>query len=601
MIAAHRPDRTEPTVPRTSPPMRAGLAPLAIALILLAAGAHLGSATSAMARETHPHAASRALVVAAEPDAAEAGLKVLRAGGNAVDAAVAVQAVLGLEEPQSTSLTGGAFLVYYDATTHRTTVYNGREKAPATATPRLFFDDQGKELGKLAAIMSGRSTGAPGAVPMLARAHADHGVRPWASLWADAEHLARDGFVVPGRMGAAMNSGYPMANTPAATAYFTRPDGKHYVAGDVMHNPDYARTVSRIAAEGPRGLLTGETAAAILASVAAGPIPGALTQADLDAYAPEVMPALCRPYHGYRICTAPPPASGMGVLEILNILSHTDIASRGPTDPQAWYLFAQASRLAYADRDHYEGDPDAVTTPVEGLLDPDYGATRAALIPTTGAAAPAPGHPSGATAPGPDGTHEPGGTTHFVIIDRKGDIVSMTTTVESVFGSGRMAAGMFLNNQLTDFSSPTGVDGRPAANAPGPGKRPRSSMSPVIVFDRDGRPVAAFGSPGGNSIVAYVAKVVVGWIDWKLPLQAAVNLPNVVARGGVVSVEKGMDPAVVAGLKAHGLEVHPDAGESSGLNGFAIRHGRLETAQDPRREAVARRDVPEGGTVSGRP
>jgi len=581
MIAALQPDRTGAHAGRLVLPLSLGLA-----LGLFTAV----TAPSAMARTPARPAASRALVVAAEPDAAEAGLKVLRAGGSAVDAAVAVQAVLGLEEPQSTSLTGGAFLVYHDAKTHRTTVYNGREKAPSTATPQLFFDETGKELGKLAAIMSGRSTGAPGVVPMLARAHADHGRRPWASLWTDAEHLARDGFRVPGRMGAAMNSSYPMANTPAATAYFTRPDGTRYGAGDTMRNPAYARTVSRIAAEGPKGLLTGETSAAILASVAAGPIPGALTQADLDAYAPEVMPALCRPYHGYRICTAPPPASGVGVLEILNILDHTDIARRGPTDPEAWYLFAQASRLAYADRDFYEGDPDAVTTPVDGLLDPAYGATRAALIPVTGAAAPAPGRPPGAPSPGPDGTHEPGGTTHFVIIDRKGNIVSMTTTVESIFGSGRMAAGMFLNNQLTDFSGPTGPDGRPAANAPGPGKRPRSSMSPVIVFDDHGRPVAAFGSPGGNSIVAYVAKTVVGWIDWKLSLQAAVNLPNVVARGSVVSVEKGMDPAVVAGLKAHGLEVRPDAGENSGLNGFALRHGVLETAEDPRREAVARRD-----------
>ncbi len=588
MIAAYRPDRTAADAPGSvRGTSRVRVLALALTLGLLAAG----SADAAFAREAHRSAVTHALVVAAEPDAADAGLKVLRAGGNAVDAAVAVQAVLGLEEPQSTSLTGGAFLVYYDARTHRTTVYNGREKAPATATSKLFFDDKGQEMGKLAAIMSGRSAGAPGAVPMLARAHADHGVRPWASLWTDAEHLARDGFVVPGRMGAAMNSGYPMASTPAATAYFTKADGQRYKAGETMHNPDYARTVARIAAEGPKGLLTGETAAAILASVAAGPVPGGLTQADLDAYAPEVMPALCRPYHGYRICTAPPPASGVGVLEILNILSQTDIASRGPTDPQAWYLFAQASRLAYADRDFYEGDPDFVTTPVEGLLDPAYGATRAALIPTTGAAAPPPGKPPGAPSPGPDGTHEPGGTTHFVIIDRKGNIVSMTTTVESIFGSGRMAAGMFLNNQLTDFSSPTGVDGRPAANAPGPGKRPRSSMSPVIVFDGEGRPVAAFGSPGGNSIVAYVAKTVVGWIDWKLSLQAAVNLPNVVARGNVVSVEKGMDPAVVAALKAHGLDVRPDAGENSGINGFALRHGVLETAQDPRREAVARHDT----------
>jgi gamma-glutamyltranspeptidase/glutathione hydrolase len=554
-------------------------------------GALDGSA-SARAAHTAPArglAGVHGLVVAAEPDAAEAGLKVLQAGGPAIDAAVAVQAVLGLEEPQSTSLTGGAFLVYFDAKTHRTTVYNGREKAPATATPRLFFDDSGHELPKMAAIMSGRSTGAPGVVPMLARAQAEHGVRPWKSLWADAERLARDGFVVPGRMGAAMNSSYPMANTPAAQAYFTGPDGRRHVAGDTMRNPAYARTVSLIAARGAKGLTQGETAAAILASVAAGPVSGALSQADLDAYTPQVLAPVCMPYHGYRICSAPPPASGVGVLEVLNILSHTDIASRGPGDPEAWYQFAQASRLMYADRDHYEGDPDFVTTPVAGLLDPAYGAERAALIPSTGAAAPLPGKPRGAPAPGPDGTREPGGTTHFVVVDRHGNVVSMTTTVESIFGSGRMAAGMFLNNQLTDFSGPTGIDGRPAANAPGPGKRPRSSMSPVIVFDANDRPVAAFGSPGGNSIVAYVAKVVVGWIDWKLSLQEAVNLPNVVARGAVVSVEKGMDPAVVTALRAHGLEVRANAGETSGLNGFAVRNGVLQTAQDPRREAVARK------------
>jgi gamma-glutamyltranspeptidase / glutathione hydrolase len=584
MLARHRPNNSRPSIRRFRAPLIG-----VIALCAVGGAATASSPGTSGAMGAPGLAGVHGLVVAAEPDAAEAGLKVLKAGGTAIDAAVAVQAVLGLEEPQSTSLTGGAFLVYYEAKTHRTTVYNGREKAPATATPQLFFDDSGHEMPKLAAIMSGRSTGAPGAVPMLARAHAEHGVRPWKSLWADAERLARDGFVVPGRMGAAMNSNYPMANTPAAQAYFAGPDGKRHVAGDTMRNPAYARTVSLIAAQGPKGLMRGETAAAILASVAAGPVSGALSQADLDAYVPQVMAPVCMPYHGYRICSAPPPASGVGVLEVLNILSHTDIDRRGPKDPEAWYQFAQASRLMYADRDHYEGDPDFVTTPVEGLLDPAYGAERAALIPSTGAAAPLPGKPRGAPAPGPDGTREPGGTTHFVVVDRHGNVVSMTTTVESIFGSGRMAAGMFLNNQLTDFSGPTGIDGRPAANAPGPGKRPRSSMSPVIVFDGSGRPVAAFGSPGGNSIVAYVAKVAVGWIDWKLSLQEAVNLPNVVARGGVVSVEKGMDPAVVTALRAHGLEVRADAGETSGLNGFAVRNGVLETAQDPRREAVARK------------
>ena len=529
-------------------------------------------------------------VVAAEPDAADAGLKVLKAGGSAVDAAVAVQAVLGLEEPQSSGLGGGAFLVFYDAKTHQTTVYNGREKAPATATEKLFFDAQGKPMSFVSAILSGRSTGAPGAVAMLAKAHADHGRRPWASLFGDAERLAEQGFVIPPRFGAAINSGYPQTKTPDATAYFTRPDGKRYAAGDTLKNPAYAAAVRRIAAHGARGLLAGETGKEIIAHTRSGDPPGDLTLADLAAYRPQVLEPLCRPYHGYKVCSAPPPAGGVGVLELLNLLEHTDIATRGPTDPQAWYEFAEASRLAYADRDHFEGDPDVVKTPVDGLLDPKYGAERAALIGTLGPEAPLPGHPAGAGSSGPDATREPGGTTHFVIQDAAGNIVSMTTTVESIFGSGRMTSGFFLNNQLTDFSAPVGVDGKPAANAPGPGKRPRSSMSPVIVFDAQGRPVAAFGSPGGNSIIAYVAKVVVGWIDWKMPLQQAVDLPNVVARRGVVSVEKGMDPAVVAYLRTKGLNVQADAGEVSGLNGFVLRDGEVvETAVDHRREAVARR------------
>jgi len=529
-------------------------------------------------------------VVAAEPDAADAGLKVLKAGGSAVDAAVAVQAVLGLEEPQSSGLGGGAFLVFYNAKTHKTTVYNGREKAPATATEKLFLDAQGKPMSFVAAILSGRSTGAPGAVAMLAKAHADHGRRPWGRLFKDAERLADQGFVIPPRFGAAINSGYPQTKTPDATAYFTRPDGKRYAAGDTLKNPAYAAAVRRIAAHGAQGLLAGETGKEIIAHTRSGDPPGDLTLADLAAYRPQVLEPLCRGYHGYRVCSAPPPAGGVGVLELLNLLEHTDIATRGPTDPQAWYVFAEASRLAYADRDHFEGDPDFVKTPVEGLLDPNYGAERAALIGTLGPEAPLPGRPAGAAANGPDATREPGGTTHFVIQDGEGNIVSMTTTVESIFGSGRMASGFFLNNQLTDFSAPVGVDGKPAANAPGPSKRPRSSMSPVIVYDAEGRPVAAIGSPGGNSIIAYVAKVLVGWIDWKMPLQQAVDMPNVVARRGVVSVEKGMDPAVVAYLRSKGLNVQADAGEVSGLNGFVLRGGEVvETAADRRREAVARR------------
>jgi gamma-glutamyltranspeptidase/glutathione hydrolase len=529
-----------------------------------------------------------AMVVAAEPDAAEAGLKVLRAGGTAADAAVAIQAVLGLEEPQSSGLGGGAFMVYFDAKTGRTTVYNGREKAPATAGPKLFYGPDGKPMSYFDAIQSGRSTGAPGAVAMLAKAHADHGKRPWASLFEDAEHLARDGFKVPTRMSRAMVSPAPQAKGADATAYFTKPDGTRYQPGEVMKNPAYADTVRLLAQKGPEVYYRGEIADSIAARVAEGPVPGALTKEDIAAYQPQVLTPLCRPYRQYKVCTNPPPGGGVGLLTLLNLLEHTDIAKRGPKDPQAWYIFAQASRLAYADRDYFEGDPDFVTTPVAGLTDPAYGASRAALIDSFTEAAPAHGAPVGAPKPAPDNTKEPGGTTHFVVVDAAGNMVSMTTTVESIFGSGRMTRGFFLNNQLTDFSQPFNADGSLAANAPGPGKRPRSSMTPVIVFDKTGRPVMLIGSPGGNSIIAYVAKVLVGWVDWKMPLQEAVNLPNLVARGGYVSVEKGMDPVVVDYLKSKGLPVHPDQGEASGLNGVVLHPKRFETAVDPRREAEPR-------------
>jgi gamma-glutamyltranspeptidase/glutathione hydrolase len=531
-----------------------------------------------------------AIVVAAEPDAAEAGVKVLRAGGNAVDAAVAVQAVLGLEEPQSSGLGGGAFMVYYDAKSGRTSAYDGRETAPALAGPDLFAGPDGKPMGFGAAVLSGRSTGAPGAVAMLALAHREHGRRPWASLFSDAISLAAGGFVVPPRMGGAMNlSFFPQTSTPDAKAYFTRADGTRYKAGDTMRNPAYAATLHLIAKDGARAFYSGRIAADIAAKVREGAVPGALSVADLAAYRPEETPALCRPYRSLILCSAPPPSGGLGVLELMGLLETSDIAAGGPADPKAWLTFVQASRLMYADRDHFEGDPDFVKVPTVGLLDGRYDAARAAIIGQVGAAAPAPGDPPGASLAGADATRERGGTTQLVIVDEAGDVVSMTTTVESVFGSGRMVDGFFLNNQLTDFSfSANAPGGLSAANAPAANKRPRSSMSPVIVFDRKGKVVAALGSPGGNSIIAYVAKALVGFIDWKLPLQQAVALPNLVARGRAVAVEKGADPAIVALLKDQGLPVRAGAEEDSGLNGVAVTAQGYEGATDPRREAVAR-------------
>ncbi len=568
---------------------------LAALLLSLAVGGEAAGAEKASPATTRDVAA-HAMVAAANPLAAEAGLRVLKRGGSAVDAAVAIQAVLGLVEPQSSGLGGGAFMTFYDAKSRRTVVFDGRETAPAAATPQYFFGPDGKPMGFLNAILSGRSEGAPGAIAALYAAHKAHGRLPWASLFVEAESMADQGFPMPQRMSDAANSRIPMARTPDSDAYFTKPDGVRYHAGDLIRNPAYAATLKRVAAEGPAALLTGKVAEDIVAKIHLPPNPGILTVADLSGYRPTVDPPLCRPYRAYVICAPPPPGGGVGVLEILGILETTDIASRGPSDPQAWLEFVEASRLGYADRDHFVGDPKFVSVPVKGMLDPGYDAARARQMDTAGLAPGLPpfGTPAGATVAGIDQTSEPGGTTHFDIVDAEGDAVSMTTTVESVFGSGRMVDGFYLNNQLTDFSlSPLDPQtGAPAQNAVAGGKRPRSSMSPVIVFEKrpDGSAgafVMAIGSPGGNSIIAYVAKALVGLIDWKMSPMAAISLPNIVARGATVSVEKGADPSVIELLKAKGLNVSADAGENSGLHVILKTSTGYIGAADPRREGVA--------------
>ena len=531
----------------------------------------------------------QAMVSAANPHAVEAGLKVLREGGSAADAAVAVQATLGLVEPQSSGLGGGAFLVYYDAKSRELTYYDGRETAPAGASAGLWLDEQGKPLPFREAVVSGRATGVPGAIPMLALAQREHGKRPWKSLFGHAIGLAEAGFVVSPRMSRMINGASPQATRPDVTAYFRNPDGTRMKAGDRLSNPAYARTLKRLAAD-PRALHHGPIAAAIVAKVREEPRPGTLTLADLDAYRPQKGEAVCGNYRVYIVCTAGPPSSGAALLEGLGILERTDIAERGPADPQAWYLFAEASRLMYADRDAYFADPSTITVPLGGLLDPAYLDARARLIGPRAGPPPAPGRPKGAPAVGKDATQEVPGTSSFVVVDRDGNVASMTTTVESIFGTGRMAEGFFLNNQLTDFSfAPVDPTGKPAANAPGPGKRPRSSMSPVIVLDRDGRFVAALGSPGGNAILAYNLKALVGVLDWELSMQQAIDLPNLIARGETFSGEAAkFAPGVVEGLAARGVTVTAGRGEDSGLHGIMVRGGTLEGGADPRREGVAR-------------
>jgi gamma-glutamyltranspeptidase/glutathione hydrolase len=535
---------------------------------------------------------SKGMVAAANPLAVEAGLRVLRDGGSAVDAAVAIQAVLGLVEPQSSGLGGGAFLVFYDAKTGKVTAYDGREKAPSAASPDMFLGPDGKPLPFVKVLLSGRSTGVPGAVAMLSMAQKEHGKVAWNTLFKDAEKLADDGFVVSPRLAGMISSTRaPQPSQPDAVKYFTKPDGTRYQAGDVLKNPAYAETVRNIAAEGPAALLDGPIAQAIVDRLHEGDLPSSITLADLKSYKPRSGDALCRPWKVYTVCVPNPQSSGLAVIQALRMLEHTDIGKRGPTDPVAWTLLAQAERVMYADRDRYVGDPDFVKVPVDGLLDPEYVAERAKLITEKAGAPPPFGHPKGAPKVGVDMTHEPGGTTHFVVVDPRGNVVSMTTTVESLFGNGRMVGGFFLNNQLTDFSfSPKEKDGAPAANAIAAGKRPRSSMAPIIVLDKKGKFLAAVGSPGGNAILSYNLKAMVGVFYWGLNMQQAVSLPNVVARGETYSGDADLfGPEMLAALNARGVNVKVGQIEGSGLQGVIVRPGGLlEGGADPRREGVAK-------------
>ncbi len=540
-----------------------------------------GTLTSAPAARACTGSAS-----SAHPLATAAGLEVLQRCGSAVDAAVAMQAMLGLVEPQSSGLTGGAIVLHYDAASSRIDSYIGRERAPAGAGPAMFTGDDGRALDTAQATLSGRATGVPGVLPALELMHREHGRLPWADLFDAASTRAVQGFTVTPRLWRHITGDFPQASAPDVVKLFSREDGTPLRAGDTLRNPAYAESLRLIAARGAAALQSGPLAEAIVARVAQPPHPATTTAADLADYAIARTDAICRPLRAYLVCVPPPPSSGVGLLQLMLLLDGTDIASRRPDDPRAWLLFAEASRLMYTDRDHYVGDPDFVPVPVDGLLDASYLAHRRALIGgRAAAAAPAPGQPPGANPPVADATAEPGGTSHFVAVDSAGNVVSMTTTIESFFGSGRVVGGMLLNNQLTDFSwSPGGA----AANAIAPGKRPRSSMSPVIILDRNGRFVGALGSPGGNAIPAYIAKTLVGVLYWNLPLQQAIELPNLVARGSRFNGEAAaFAPELRRELSELGVEIVSGSGEDSGLHGVFLRNGRLQGAADPRREGVA--------------
>ncbi|HZW14924.1 MAG TPA: gamma-glutamyltransferase [Brevundimonas sp.] len=533
----------------------------------------------------------QAMVAAANPMAVDAGLEVLKVGGGALDAAVAVQVMLGLAEPQSSGIGGGAFIMYFDAATGEVHAWNGRETAPAGATPDMFLDQAGRPLPRREAMLGGRATGAPGAMAALHLAHQSHGRLPWNRLFDETIAVAEGGFEVSPRLAEHIHGTFPQASAPDVRAYFSRPDGSPMQAGDRLVNQPYAGTLRRLAQQGPDALLRGPVAEAIVARTTAPPLAGTMTLEDLAGYRAQAVEPVCGPYRVYIVCAPPPPSSGAALIQLLALLDRTDTAERGPDDPVAWVQFAEASRLMYADRDRYFGDPDFVDVPVAGLLDSEYLDARARLIGRTASGrAPAHGVPEGVVVPGPDATAEPGGTTHFVVVDFEGNVASVTSTVESYFGSGRMVDGFFLNNQLTDFSfRPTDADGARAANAVAGGKRPRSSMSPVIVLDRQGRFVAALGSPGGNAILAYNGKSLLALLGWELPLVEAFGLPNLLARGENFNGEAWRFPQALRDeMDRRGVTVRPGAGEASGLHGVVVGpDGELIGAADPRREGEA--------------
>ncbi|WP_295813195.1 gamma-glutamyltransferase [uncultured Nitratireductor sp.] len=557
-----------------------------------ATDAHAPEIASGLTDKTTVQAKEQ-MVAAANPLAAQAGLDMLRQGGSAADALVAVQTVLGLVEPQSSGIGGGAFLVWYEAASGKVTTFDGRETAPAAATPELFMNDQGEPLAFFDAVVGGRSVGTPGVVKLMETIHKRAGKLDWEALLQPAIRLAEGGFSVSPRLHALIEGDKGRLDTQsAARAYFYDKNGDALAVGSILKNPDYATTLKRIAEYGAEGFYKGPVADKIVEAVKAHDgNPGLLTLDDLAAYEVKEREAVCAPYRGLDVCGMGPPSSGaLTVGQVLGMVSAFDLAGLGPDDPESWRIIGDATRLAFADRGRYMADSDFVKMP-KGLLDPDYLKARAALIrrPTAlGADEVKAGDPPWDKAElRIDGMSlEQPSTSHFVIVDKNGNIASMTTSVESAFGSRQMAAGFILNNQLTDFSFTPEADGEAVANRVQPGKRPRSSMSPTIVL-KDGKPLHALGSPGGSNIIPYVANTIIALTDWDMNMQQAIDLPHLTNRFGTYTLEAGT-PAEEMQDDLDALGFKTTIGDlNSGLQGITITPQGLEGGADPRREGVA--------------
>jgi gamma-glutamyltranspeptidase/glutathione hydrolase len=578
---AYRPDRTENALP------------LAPAAPEPASGYRVSKAVTARSF----------MVAAANPLATHAGYTILKAGGSAVDAAIAVQVVLTLVEPQSSGIGGGAFLLHFDGT--HVAAFDGRETAPAGADEHLFQDAQGRPLPFFEAVVGGRAVGVPGVVRMLALAHKRHGKLPWATLFAPAIALAENGFAVSPRLASLIATDEYLARDPEAAAYFFGPDGKPWPVGHVLKNPALAKALRQIANGGADAFYGGELAAAMVAKVRQHATrPGRLAMADLAAYRAIERTPVCTDYRAWQVCGMPPPSSGgIAIAQMLGMLEYRKLASLPPRDgmpdAQAIHLIAEAGRLAFADRAKYVADTDFVPLPggsIAALIDKRYLATRGELSGERSMGRATAGEPLGIKlAQGMDRAPELQSTSHLSIVDAQGNAVAMTTSVENAFGSRLMVRGFLLNNQLTDFSFAGADADGPVANRLQPGKRPRSAMAPTMVFDRSShRLMLAIGSPGGPAIINYVAKVLFGVLDWQLGLQEAIDLPNFGSRNGPTELEQDrIAPQIVQQLQARGHAIRLGS-QTSGLQGIARRPASGAAgwigAADPRREGSAEGD-----------